>query len=196
MLGENTITKNAGILFFHIVRQLYEFSMRQLDPVQSKINKIEEKMFTGFEYELVQAISFVQRDILDFRRIIFLHKEMFNSFEYAGGKLFGADFSHYITNLIGEYYEVWNTLESNRETVESLRETIDSLLTHKTNEIVKILTIMAFVTFPLMLISSLFGMNTKILPIAGIQGDFWIIIGIMIVAAFTMFGFFKYKKWL
>jgi magnesium transporter len=196
MLQEDLITKNSGVLFFHIIRQLYGLSLRQLDHIHTKINQIEDKMFSGFEYDIVKEISLVRRDTLDFRRTIFPHKEVLSSFDSAGKNLYGKDFIHYVNNLIGEFYKTWNTLESNNETIESLQETVDSLLTHKTNEVMKTLTIMAFVTFPLMLIASMFGMNTKYLPIVGTTGDFWIIIGIMAIATATMFSYFKKRKWL
>jgi Mg2+ and Co2+ transporter CorA len=60
----------------------------------------------------------------------------------------------------------------------------------------KTLTIMAFVTFPLTLISSVFGMNTSYLPLIGVQGDFWIVIGIMSLLAVSFFIFFRLKRWL
>jgi Mg2+ and Co2+ transporter CorA len=55
---------------------------------------------------------------------------------------------------------------------------------------------MAFVTFPLSLFASIFGMNTKTLPLAGFEGDFWIILGIMVAATIFFFAFFKHKRWL
>ena len=60
----------------------------------------------------------------------------------------------------------------------------------------KTLTMMAFVTFPLSLIAGIFGMNTKTLPLIGIENDFWIIIGIMGFAMLLLLSFFKYKNWL
>ena len=60
----------------------------------------------------------------------------------------------------------------------------------------KTLTIMACVTFPLSLSAAIFGMNTKTLPLIGIENDFWIIIGIMGFAMLLLFSFFKYKNWL
>ena len=60
----------------------------------------------------------------------------------------------------------------------------------------KILTIMAFVTFPLSLIASIFGMNTSTLPVVGYEYDFWVIIGGMFMFTVIFFAFFKYKKWL
>ena len=198
LLGGNNLSKNTGMLFFHIVRNLYELSMRQLDNLQIQIEEIEQEMFEkkGNQYNLVRKISHVRRDILDFARTMQPHKEVFSSFEFSGEKFFGSEFPHYVNNLVGEYYKVWNTMESNRNTIASLQVTNDSLLSNRTNDIMKVLTIMAFVTFPLMLITSMFGMNTIYLPIVGSKHDFWIIMGIMATSTIGMFTFFKHKRWL
>jgi Mg2+ and Co2+ transporter CorA len=60
----------------------------------------------------------------------------------------------------------------------------------------KILTIMAFLTFPLSLFSSLFGMNTTATPIIGNPHDFWIIVSIMMLAIITIVSYFRHKGWL
>ena len=148
------------------------------------------------QINLVRKISHLRRDILDFRRILNPHKEVFSSLEYTGRKFFGPEFLHYFNNLVGEYYKVWNILESNKETIGSLQETNDSLLSNRTNDIMKFLTIMAFVTFPLAIFTSMFGMNTEHMPIVGLPGDFWIIMAIMLAAMVAMFSFFKHKRWM
>jgi magnesium transporter len=81
------------------------------------------------------------------------------------------------------------------ESLHELRETNNSLLTTKQNETMKKLTLLAFITFPLSLIASIFEMNTVDMPIVGLQHGFWIIIGGMTVVGLAMFWYFKYKKW-
>jgi len=198
MLNETNLSKNTGILFFYIIRHLYTISLKQLDYIQNKIGEVEDEMFEkkASQYDLVRKISHIRRDILDFSRTFNPHREVFSSFEHTGRKFFGADFPHYLNNLVGEYYKVRNTLENNKETIVSLQETNDSLLSNKTNEVMKVLTIVAFITFPLAVFTSLFGMNTVNMPIVGMPGDFWIILGVMVLSTSVMFGYFKYKKWI
>ncbi len=198
MLGEKTLSKNSGVLFFHVIRQLYNFSENQLGIIQSKIDDISGKIFEKKPtlYDLVRKISHTRIEALDFKRIIQFHKEVFGSLEYIALKKYGGDFTHYLNNINGEYLKLWNLAESYRINIESLQQTIDSLLSHRANDIMKVLTIMAFVTFPLMLISSMFSMNASWMPIIGMKGDFWIIICIMLTITLAMFFFFKHKKWL
>ena len=98
--------------------------------------------------------------------------------------------------VIGSNIRVWNVLENHRELINSIEQTNNSLLSTKQNETMKILTIMAFITFPLSLIASIFGMNTLNIPIIGNVYDFWIVIGVMLGVSLVMFIYFKYKKWI
>ncbi|MBI2046131.1 MAG: magnesium transporter CorA family protein [Parcubacteria group bacterium] len=196
ILDKSNLGDHAGFLFFYLIRQLYKFLEGELDSVTTDLKDIESRIFQGEEKQMVFEISKVNRNLLNFRQATRPHQEVLSSFEVAGKKFFGEDFSYYLHAISGEYYKISNILESNRETLLGLRDTNDALLNTKTNEIMKTLTVMAFVTFPLMLISSIFGMNTKILPIVGMPNDFWVIISGMALATVSMFIFFKHKRWI
>lgn len=195
-LRQSIFRNHAGFLAFNILKELYNSCTGQLDQLYLKINRIEKEIFDGGEKETVRDISMLRRDILDFRRTIYPHKSVLTSFEQSGKDFFNSDFHHYTNDLLGEYSKIKNFIESNKEIIETLHQTNESLLSTKTNEVMKTLAIMAFITFPLMLLSSVFGMNTVATPILGMKGDFWIITAIMIVGTFLMFLFFKKKKWL
>ena len=197
LIDKENLAKNPGVIVFYILRHFYEFALRQLDHIQLKIDEIEENIFREREKEMVEVTSVMRRDVLDFHRAIYAHESILNSFSLAGERFFGKDFIHYTNVITGELARVKSLLENCSATIESLQETNDSLLTDKVNDIMRVLTIMAFVTFPLMLFAALFGMSNMVsMPIVGTKGDFWIILAMMLIGAATMFTFFKRKKWL
>ncbi len=202
MFEVNTITDksnmgdHAGFVFYYIMKELYKSLIQELEHIDNELEMIESNIFKGHEKEMVMSLSHTSRDLLNFKQSMRLHKDVLNSLEILGTQFFGAKFSYYLHSITGEYYKIANSIEGHKETLIELRKTNDSLLSTKQNEIMKILTIVAFITFPLSLIASVFGMNTKILPIVGMPGDFWVVMGIMFLATIGMFGFFRYKKWL
>lgn len=196
LLDKSDIEIHAGYLFFYIAKELYRSLALELDSINRELEDVEEKIFAGGEDKMVKVLSRVTRDLLNVRQAIYPHKDILNSFEVTGTTFFGNDFKYHLRSIVGEYYKISNILEGHKETVQELRITNDSLLTTKTNNIMKILTIMAFITFPLSLIASIFSMNTQHMPIIGEQNDFWIIIIFMLGATAMMFIYFKYKKWI
>jgi len=185
----------TGVMFFGIIKEIYQALFYELEHIEGWLNKIEQGIFSGKEKEMVIGLSQVSRKLINFRKATDFHSEILTSLDHFGGKLFGEHFSYHAQKVLDEYRKVANGLHSNMEFVNELRETNNSLLSTKQNEIMKTLTIMAFVTYPLTLISSVFGMNTASSPIIGVENDFWYVIAIMISAGLGLFAYFKHRKW-
>jgi magnesium transporter len=195
-IGRSKQTGHAGYLFYYIVRHLYHTLEPGIEFINNSLKKIEKRVFAGAEQENVRDLTAINRSLLDFRWALKNHRSILQSLELATEEFFGAGFRYYTRSMLGEYDKVWNAIENIREHFSEVRETNDSLLSIKMNEIMKNLTIMAFLTFPLSLIAAIFGMNTTSLPIVGMPHDFWIITGSMVAGMALMLTFFKYKKWL
>jgi magnesium transporter len=73
--------------------------------------------------------------------------------------------------------------------------TFDSLQVNKTNEIIKILTLISSILLPLTFIASLYGMNIK-LPIQEHPASFIIVATVMVAIALGMLIYFKIRKWM
>jgi len=76
-----------------------------------------------------------------------------------------------------------------------LGTTFDSMQTNKTNEIMKILTLISSIILPLTFLTGLYGMNV-LLPLEKNSSTFWIIIFIMIAIGGGMVAYFRRQKWL
>ncbi len=193
--GKTREKVDAGFIFFNIMKGLYQSIEDDLESINSNLKDIESQIFAGKEQSMVQRISRVNRSLLDFRWALKNHENLLNSLESDAGDFFDERFSFYIRSLFNEYYEIWNVIESNKEIVGDLRTTNDSLLTTKTNEVMKIFTILAFFTYPLSLVSSLFSMNTQYTPLVHSLYGFWVILLGMVIATLLMFFYFKRRKW-
>lgn len=187
---------HAGFLFYYIVRHLYASLENEINLIDKSLQEIEDKVFSGDEHKMVQELSVMGRSLLDFKRAIKEHEGVLISFKENAYTLYGDTYKYYSSSIFNEYKKLWNESESVTDILKELRDTNDSLLSTKINDIMKFLTIMAFVTFPLSLMAGIFGMNTLNTPIVGSTYDFWIIIGTMFTITLVFFIFFKYKRWL
>ena len=195
-LRERSFGEDAAQLLYLLWKRLYEDLLLELDHIQRKVERIEERIFAGHEKELIEDISLLRRDILDFLRSIRPHDIILESLSRLGSRLFGGDFSNYVAGLSSRYRRLLLLVENHKDTLETLYATNDSLLTHRSNEIIKTLTMLALTTFPLTLIAAVFSINARALPIIGRENDFWIILSIMLATVLAMLAFFKYRKWI
>ena len=190
------MSKAGGDLLFHVLDTMRQNTLLKLDRISKKLQHIEDQIFNGDERSMLQEISYAKADIIDFLMIVKPQGEILESLQKEGKEFFGEDIDPYFSHLLGDWSQTRNNLETYKETIQGLEETNNSLLTDKTNEIVKVLTIFSVIVFPLSLLAAIFGMNTQDLPLTGYRGDFWVISGIMLVGIVGMIGFFKHKKWM
>lgn len=196
MLDRQDIGKHAGYVFYYMLSEIYKMLYDELLHIGVRLDTAEERIFEGYEKEMVIELSNISRDLLNYSQALDSHESMLQSLETPGVALFGYEYVRNVRSVLGEYARLSSAVRSNRASLTELRETNNSLLGTKQNEIMKIFTIMAFVTFPLSLFASIFGMNTTTTPIVGHKWDFWVIVGLMCAGAVAFFAFFKYKRWL
>lgn len=188
--------RSSGALFFGIIREIYESLFNELEYIENWIGKIERNIFSGKEREMVFALSDVSRTVLNFKKATVFHREVLKNLHMYGGELFDDMFTYNVTQALHEYSKLEEHLRTIGDSVMELRETNNSLVSTRQNEIMKTLTIVASITFPITIIAAIFSMDDIHAPIIGNPHDFYILLGFMAISALCMILFFKRKKWL
>lgn len=183
-------------LFVSLFSNLYDSSLSKLDYLESQLAAIESNIFKNNEKRMVFEIASISKHLIAFRHTIRGHEDVLLDLSQYMNDIYGEQFSHEMHQIQSQYSMIKHKANSQYETLSALRETNSAMLTTMQNEVIKKLTIMAFITFPLTLFSSMFGMNTTQTPIIGHAGDFWIIVAVMVTAALGFFAFFKRKGWM
>ncbi len=189
------VTVNAGFVFLELIQRLYQSTEHELDALEDTITGIEAKIFKGHEREMVTTISHASRELLTHKRLVASHHEILKTLEKAVVTLFGDDMARYVRGASALHYRVHSRITTLNDVLDELRETNMALLSTRQNEIMKNLTVMAFIAYPLTFIASLFNMTTVHTPIVGMPNDFYIILGGMVCLTVLLFLYFKLKNW-
>lgn len=195
-LSRKKVKFHAGHLFYQIIVQLYQSFGIGLDYLNDGLRRVEQNIFAGQENEMVRVLSDFHHRLVDFRWTLKHHREILSSFDWLSREFFGDDYLYYSRSLLGEYDKIWAMLENNHEIFLELRQTNESLLSIKTNETMKVLTVLTFIFLPLNLIASIFGMSRSDLPIISWAGGFWWISFLMLLTLVVVYWLVKKKKWL
>lgn len=187
--------ENGGHAFYYLLKKIYDGVEEEMGEMEDALKDIESSIFEERGIEPLEKLSRMNKELIDFRRTIKIHKEVFGSFERASKEFFGEKFSYYTNSLLGGFERIWHSQESNREILTDMRQTIDSLYSARTNTVIRTLTILNFIAIPLTIIAT-FGQNTIKVPLIGHEKDFFSVIGLMLGTSIAMLAFFKFKKWL
>jgi magnesium transporter len=69
------------------------------------------------------------------------------------------------------------------------------VISHRVNDILRVLTSISVIVLPLTLLASIWGMNVRV-PGEGNLADFYVIAGVMVVLLVGMVAFFRKRGWL
>jgi magnesium transporter len=100
----------------------------------------------------------------------------------------------YFDDIVDASERIWDYLDNYKEVVEALEDTNESVISHRQNDILRVLTIFSVVMLPLTLVTGLFGMNVNF-PGFDSRWLFWVILGLMVSVLAGLLAFFRYKRW-
>ena len=154
--------KGQFYLLFIIIAQILHSYYPFLDRLAQETEKIENDLFNERENKTLKAITLLQRDILDVRRVIKPQLPVFRSI-FAKEAVSHNNFLRiYAQDIVATNIQIWNTLENYWETVNALHRTNNTLISYKLNKIINILTAFSVSFLPATLLASFMGMNVKV----------------------------------
>lgn len=195
-IQKKVANQHTGAMLYYIIDQLFYRLIGDLDTTEEKITTIEDKIFRRGGAKLVEEISRIKRDVLDFRRILIPQEEVLKLLPEKVEKFYGKQMKPYFMDIIVTESKIRNYLENQKETIEALHQTNESLMSNRISNIITILTIFSATILPINFIASIWGMNQRVMPLRDGPFDFWIIVSAMAGLVLLLIFIFKKNRWL
>jgi magnesium transporter len=192
---EQLFSKGSGRLLYEVLDDLFDYCFPILDKIAYKLDSIEDDIEDRRSEEIVTDISKVKQEIISYRKIIKPQRPALRLLERHIERFLPQELELYFDDLVDASERIWDLLDNYKEVVEALESTNEQLISHRQNDVLRILTVFSVILLPLTLISGIFGMNVSF-PGVGTHTAFWVIVGLMVSVIVGMIGFFKYKRWL
>jgi magnesium transporter len=192
---ENLLSKGSGYLLYRIVDDSFDYCFPMLRKIGNKLERLEEDIFEGRAEEVVRDLSNSKQEIINFRKIVRPERAVLRDLERTKQRYLAEDLEVYFDDIVDASERIWDMLENYKEVVEALEDTNESVLSHRVNEVLRVLTAFSVVILPLTLIASIWGMNVGV-PWEGQAHGFWIVLGGMVVLLAGMVAYFRRRGWL
>lgn len=186
--------KGAGFLLYKIVDDCVDASFPMLRKIGNKLERLEEDIFEGRSGEIVRDLSNAKQEIINFRKIVRPQRSALVDLERTK-RYIPEDLDIYFDDITDASERVWDMLENFKEVVEGLESTNESVLSHRLNDVLRVLTAFSAVMLPLTFVASIFGMNVHV-PGEGSIEAFWLIIAFMVALLGSMLWLFRRRGWL
>ena len=189
-------SQGAGFLLYRIIDRLVDSCLPILSKVFDNIEEVEDDIFSDRKSGTVKEISILRRDVISFRRIIWPMRAVVGGLESRIRRFTRTDMSVYFGDMVDHVDKIWDSLDEYKEIIEGLSDTHDSLATNRTNEVVRMLTVIATILLPITVVASIFGMNIPLGPFEESKYSSLFIFLIMLVIVSGMLYFFRRQHWI
>lgn len=187
-------------LYYALLDEVIDKYFPILDKLNHQLSAIEEEIMIAGQgadsQDSIQKIHHAKSDLLLLHRTIWPISDVVSMIMREETPLITKSTRNFLRDCYDHSIQANELTQFYRDTASGLLNTFLAYEGHKTNEIVKILTMISAIFIPLNFIAGVYGMNFRNMPEIDSPYGYPIIMGMMFIVAFVMVLFFKRRGWL
>jgi len=194
--------KEADYLFYALLDAVVDNYFHVLEKIGEDSVAMEEQLIAGPSPETLQQIQSLKRQLISMRKCVWPLREVIGALERGEPELIQDKTQIFLRDVYEHTIQVMDTVETYRDMASGMFDVYLSSMSHRMNEIMKVLTIFASIFIPLTFITGIYGMNFNPsksplnMPELSWYYGYPFVMGLMAVVAVALFFFCKKKKWL
>ncbi len=190
------ISRGADFLFHTLLDHVVDTYFNALNRLEQEVDQVEFEVFEDPDDATLKKMFHIRRDLSIIGRVIFPQSEVVTRITKNIFPLVSEKCALYFTDILDHLQVMYSTTGVQRESINSVVDLYFSRISTKTNDVIKVLTILSALFLPATFIVGFYGMNFDTMPELRWEYGypFAIILILLVVGGLLMF--FKKKRWL
>jgi magnesium transporter len=130
-----------------------------LDQLESQIEHVEDQVTVSTDIETLEDINALRRDLLSFRKVAWPAREAVGVLARGDPKQIQETTEKYYRDVYDHLVQVVDLTETYRDLARGTRDIYLNTVSQSTNEVMKVLTVIATIFLPLTFVVGVYGMN-------------------------------------
>jgi magnesium transporter len=156
-------TAPAKILYL-ILDTVVDAYFATIDHLDDHIDLIEDDVLDNPSPKILQKIFEYKRQLIDLRRTIVGTRDIGMHLQRDSGNLVDADLYPFYRDVYDHLLRISDTIDTLRDLLNNTLDVYLSSVANRTNQVMKVLTVLSTIALPALVISGFYGMNLKGLP--------------------------------
>ncbi len=188
--------RGADYLAYALFDTIVDHFFVVLEVVGDRVDSIEEMVLGAPDPEVVHLLYRLRREVMVLRRSVWPLRELLGQLLREDSELIREDTRPFLRDVQDHAVEVIETVEGVRDVAGGLLDTHLSMVSHRMNEVMKVLTMIATIFVPLTFVVGIYGMNFTYMPELDIPWAYPTVLAVMAAITAGMVVFFHRKGWL
>ncbi len=189
-------SRGADYLAYALIDAIVDHYFQVLEAIGSATEELELEVLEDPSPATMQRLHHLKREMVVMRRAVWPLRDMVNGLVRTDSALVQQPTRVFLRDVYDHAIQIIDSVESLRDVISGILDLYLSNLSNRTNEVMKVLTIMATIFIPLTFVAGVYGMNFEHMPELGVPWAYAAVWGVMIAMALAMVAFFRRKGWL
>jgi len=186
----------ADQLLYRIADAVVDSYLPVLDRFNDMIDDLEDEVLEKPTPQALERIFRAKRGLVQLRRVLVNTRDVAGHMMRAESELIGREMWPFLRDLYDHLARNLDLVETQRDLLNGALDIYLSSVANRTNQVVKVLTVLGTVALPAVIISSLYGMNVEGLPWKNHPHGFAIVTGLVAATSAVFLGLLKLLRWL
>lgn len=184
----------------HIVYLISRGIVDNYTPVvlelEERLAELEDLVFERPGDDVIELITRYNRSLKRLRRHLVYQRDVMAQLRRPSGAMPLELNLHEFNDVFENLERLASLCQLNQELAADLLNTHLSLVSHRLNQVMRILTITTVIFLPLALLAGIYGMNFQFMPELSWHYGYFGVLGVMVGIVLTLVAVFKRRDWL
>lgn len=186
---------DSAFMLYIVLDELLAYGEGLSEGLENEIEQMEERALKETSDAFLDDLLRIKRFSFAVDRLIGHHEELFAAFLRPDFTFVSGDeVEPYFRDLDARLARLLDKIQDTREAVNGAFDIYVSHVSHRTNQVMKILTMVSTILLPSTIVLGIFGTNFKNIPIYE-SFDFAVMIGLIVLISATILLAFHRKGW-
>jgi magnesium transporter len=186
----------ADYLAYSLMDAVVDHYYLAIERMGDLIEEVDDRLLENPDPQDMKEIHGLKRGVLSLRKAVWPIREEVGSIVKSESTLLNLESRIYWRDLYDHCIQIIDLVETLRDILGGMHDTYLSSLSHRMNEVMKVLTIISTIFIPLTFIAGVYGMNFKVMPELEWRDGYYAVWVVMIVIGTSLFLYFRRKHWL
>ena len=181
--------RSPSFLIYEFWDHLIDHYVRIQNEFELKVESIQKKLFQKVGDEVFTDVSGLGGDLLEFRKLLLPARSVLTELSSRRSKFISEATQPYLGNMVGSIETVLQDLLVDRDILSESLHLYMSMVSHRTNSVMRKLTVVSVIFLPLTFLVGVYGMNFERIPELKWEFGylyFWIAALIVIIGGLAM----------
>lgn len=186
----------ADQLFYRVADGIVDSYLGVLDYFDDLSDSLDAEVLQQPSPEALEKIFQAKRSLLQLRRVLANTRDVATHLQRTESEFIARDMWPFLRDIYDHVARNLDTVEVQRDLLSGAMEIYLSSQAQRTNQVMKVLTVLGTVALPALVISGFYGMNLHALPGSDSPHGAWIAAVLMAVSTVVLLVMLRLFRWL